>query len=58
MPAVCRLHPSLPPSLQVLPGLYSCVTYRIQQQATCNPVTSTHSLSPLMQFTNAGCQCR
>lgn len=36
---------------------YSCLTFRINATNACNPYTSTHSTSPLLQRVNGGCQC-
>ncbi|KAG1671170.1 hypothetical protein FOA52_010106 [Chlamydomonas sp. UWO 241] len=43
---------------QVPRGRYSCLTTRVLTTRTCDPYTSTHSISPLLQATNGGCLCR
>lgn len=43
---------------QAEPGQYSCVTYLVDEVATCNPMTSTHTVVPIEEEFNAGCTCR
>lgn len=43
--------------MQTVSGLYSCLTFLIDEPASCDFTTSSKSLVPLLQRINSGCVC-